>query len=1145
MILSDFKYRAFISYSRDDRELVDDLYRRLTKWRASGSLLKRESRIGPTPRSLKVYLDRKSQESGGALSSGLREKLEQSAFLIVVCSSASVDPKCWVTREIEHFLKVASADRIIPVIVRDALDQPLSEVLPPPLLAMGEDAPIGSDLLQDGGIVPVTHKVIGGLTGFSQDDIAREQHKADQRNRRRIQVTYALAALSVGLSLGAIGILKQRDEAAYYRSSFMTDKADEAVEAGIYDLALLFALEGANSGKGILMPPPDDSLVYDTIPNLIAQNPTSLVLHSSDNSRSLSSLSVDGALVSVMREDGSVDVTEVDTGKHRFSLPPISSPLMTTISPDGRFLARSAQGLVEIVDATNGEKRFDFSVGFLSPALLFSENGENIFAAERGSFYYRGWSLENGEPLSALPAGRIVATDGFARRALVATPAGVINVIDLNTAINEGPLGDLDEAATKTNADGTSLVPIIISNERQLIGETRFGQSGHREIGKISNFGGASRIIRPFVEAQLSNPDARYFMNGDTVVEYRVPSAANPNNQTRPNFTIFNIAERRVLRRINGVAANVSQSGEMVFYVDASDCELKAYFISDEITRTIRPQQNGCDGGYFLSLPFAISADERFAIVTFTDGIFLLNLEGVRDDRFPSPVPLLHSPNERVIDASFDIESNVAYTFTDDGVRLWQPETGDPLGRINGQTQAVDGSGLRIVTTGEDRAVRVSDLSRLPLFETYPGAAFTSQLGKRALMVDSVNIDRFAPYILDFNSGVRVAELAKSFDKRIAHANLTKNGGLVATLTMDETGVRDAFIELWDGETGAARSIAPGAPARIDFPVGVSDFMLHEESASVFALGTDQVWYAFDLTTGSERWRNVSFIGYQPFGQTENLDLILLGAIDGRNALLWSPSENRVVLTLPPNIQAVASTPNNSLVAVSSGNAIALHRRQPNGQYFQAGIYSEHNAQITSLRISKSGERVLSASADRTVHHWDSSTGQKLREFLEPEYAVTSATFSSHEDRIITTSASGFVRVWDAESGAEIAALLVESPNAPYSWAARLAADDREIIVSTIRSSRRWRLPPRYANINETVRAACEALPKGASLSGGYVRERYKLRSSKGENGNPCEHYGLLHWRYYRNAWCSTVGNGCANNDYLSKRGRQSKPQQN
>lgn len=27
------KYRAFISYSRADRELVDDLYKRLTKWR--------------------------------------------------------------------------------------------------------------------------------------------------------------------------------------------------------------------------------------------------------------------------------------------------------------------------------------------------------------------------------------------------------------------------------------------------------------------------------------------------------------------------------------------------------------------------------------------------------------------------------------------------------------------------------------------------------------------------------------------------------------------------------------------------------------------------------------------------------------------------------------------------------------------------------------------------------------------------------------------------------------------------------------------------------------------------------------------------------------------------------------------------------
>ena len=247
---SGFSYRAFISYSRADTELVNDLYARLTRFRAPSSLRKTRGAYGPPPRSFRVFLDRMSIEAGGSVPDAIKRKLDESAFLVVICSKAARD-SFWVSEEIRYFLSIASADRILPVLIRDSVDDPIESILPQPLIELGDDMPIGADLIVDGGMASVRDKIIGGLLGIAQDRIAREQERADRQALRRRSV--ALAAISILFvlsTLAGIAAWNARNDALLAESRGLARASTEATSTHWQpDLGMLLALKALPNQK--------------------------------------------------------------------------------------------------------------------------------------------------------------------------------------------------------------------------------------------------------------------------------------------------------------------------------------------------------------------------------------------------------------------------------------------------------------------------------------------------------------------------------------------------------------------------------------------------------------------------------------------------------------------------------------------------------------------------------------------------------------------------------------------------------------------------------------------------------------------------------------------------------------------------------
>lgn len=197
-------YRAFISYSRAEIGSVRPIFRTLTGFRLPPALMKLDGGFGPAPSDrIRVFLDEASLEPGDSLANKLHEKLDQSAFLIVFCSARSKASR-YVEDEITYFLSKNPVKRVFPVLMWQDERKKLDDILPLPLMRLleSDQLPLGVEWFE-GAHKTICNKLLAGLLGLTQDQVAREQEIADRNAaRRRMLAAGALATVSL---LAAIG----------------------------------------------------------------------------------------------------------------------------------------------------------------------------------------------------------------------------------------------------------------------------------------------------------------------------------------------------------------------------------------------------------------------------------------------------------------------------------------------------------------------------------------------------------------------------------------------------------------------------------------------------------------------------------------------------------------------------------------------------------------------------------------------------------------------------------------------------------------------------------------------------------------------------------------------------------------------------
>lgn len=244
------RYWAFLSYSHKDGEIADWLHGSLEKYRVPSSLVGRETANGTVPASFSpIFRDRHELAASGDLGHTIREALEASRCLIVLCSPEAAQSR-WTNEEILTFRKLHPNGCILAAITdgepfaSDIPGREAEECFPPALRQKfdrrgrptGKRAePIAADLRASGdgrrlGLL----KIVAGMLGIGLDDLVQR----DQQRRQK-RLTYIAAASLVGMVMTsslAVFAFDKRDEARDQRKeaeglvSFMLGDLREKLE---------------------------------------------------------------------------------------------------------------------------------------------------------------------------------------------------------------------------------------------------------------------------------------------------------------------------------------------------------------------------------------------------------------------------------------------------------------------------------------------------------------------------------------------------------------------------------------------------------------------------------------------------------------------------------------------------------------------------------------------------------------------------------------------------------------------------------------------------------------------------------------------------------------------------------------------------
>lgn len=214
----EYTYYAFVSYRSSDEKWAKWLQEKIEGYRLPTTIQHENSEL---PKSkLRPCFRYHTDIQPNELKTELRNKLEQSKYLLVICSPRSAQSQ-WVGAEIDTFVQLGRRDRIIPIIVEGVpySGDPATECYNPMLL---KHFPHSNNIHEDREILGVNIHEEGSGSAYMKRERAVMQvvsrmlnvsfDRIWQRQKRRIirRTVYSIiASLLVLAALIAVWVLNQ------------------------------------------------------------------------------------------------------------------------------------------------------------------------------------------------------------------------------------------------------------------------------------------------------------------------------------------------------------------------------------------------------------------------------------------------------------------------------------------------------------------------------------------------------------------------------------------------------------------------------------------------------------------------------------------------------------------------------------------------------------------------------------------------------------------------------------------------------------------------------------------------------------------------------------------------------------------------
>jgi tetratricopeptide (TPR) repeat protein len=225
-VSTEYKYRAFISYSHADEKWASWLHKALETYKVPKHLVGKASDYGPVPeRIAPIFRDREELATSTELGDVLTEALRQSACLIVICSPNAAQSR-WTNEEILTYKRLGRQNRIFCLIIDGEPNASMFEetaefeCFPEGLMfqmdpdgnltnkrsePIAADARPGKDNKQNAKL-----KLIAGMLGVGFDDL--KQREQLRRQKRMAVITAAsIAGMVLTSGLATLAVLARNE----------------------------------------------------------------------------------------------------------------------------------------------------------------------------------------------------------------------------------------------------------------------------------------------------------------------------------------------------------------------------------------------------------------------------------------------------------------------------------------------------------------------------------------------------------------------------------------------------------------------------------------------------------------------------------------------------------------------------------------------------------------------------------------------------------------------------------------------------------------------------------------------------------------------------------------------------------------------
>ncbi len=232
MDTNNFKYDVFISYRQleTDKSVAARLHNLLEIYRTPRPLVRR----GVARRLGRVFRDTDELAASSSLSDSIRSALEDSRFLVVVCSPRTPE-SCWVSEEIAIFHELGRGNQILPLLIEgepaDSLPPALSTAtagLPEPLAADIRASTLSRSLRR---LRREKLRIIAPILGV---DFAELEQRESKRLRFRVATS-----LGIGLAIAmtGFGIWYQGQRSTLAQAEIAEAQARTALSISLSDLS--------------------------------------------------------------------------------------------------------------------------------------------------------------------------------------------------------------------------------------------------------------------------------------------------------------------------------------------------------------------------------------------------------------------------------------------------------------------------------------------------------------------------------------------------------------------------------------------------------------------------------------------------------------------------------------------------------------------------------------------------------------------------------------------------------------------------------------------------------------------------------------------------------------------------------------------